>query len=61
MSQKLQKLKRKVYKKKIGLFCETQIAQTLEQRLKKQKLIIIIQFIIIGLFIIGAIICLMLS
>lgn len=61
VSQKRQKLKRKVYNKIIGMYCETEIAITIEKRLKKQKRIIIIQFIIISLFIIGVVLCLMLS
>jgi hypothetical protein len=61
VSQKRQKIKRKVYSKIIGLYCESDIAKTIEKKLKKQKYLIIIQFIIITMFIIGAILCLILG
>lgn len=61
MSQKRQKLKRKVYSKVIGLYCESDIAKTIEKKLKKQKYLIITQFIIITVFIIGALLCLILN
>ena len=63
MSQKYQKMKRNVYKKTIGAFCEREIAVTLERKLKRQKIAIFILSIVLAVVLTGGaiLLCLILN